>query len=377
MAEAVAKKGPELFKELFRIYPVAEVEDYYKNGAWKDDLMRTDLQLVDAHRREAGAPEAPPLEEVKLPEMPRTSTYGGMINGVRAAGAGMVVSAQSTALAGLGASLAELRLIALFVAKWKLEMARTKEILSKITPQRRRYIIQNFKTTLAQDEATDELEKYINECESSDCWAAASAPVPTPVRPASTLLRSMVVPPRTLSASPITGMKRPFSAITTTTSLLDMSKRYRVAPPAATTIRPVRPFSSVNPGSLASRLNSVAPRTVAPVRPIYTPASLSNGFGKPYVAPAANGKGAYGSAGASYGSAAATSWTKPVATIVKPLSAYGPPRPALVRPPASAAGALGRLVRPASYPVARQVAPVSYQPAGKPGGLIRSLLARY
>lgn len=52
MEERLAKQGPELFKELKRIYSVAEVEDYFKNGVWREDLMRTDLQLIEVHRRE-------------------------------------------------------------------------------------------------------------------------------------------------------------------------------------------------------------------------------------------------------------------------------------------------------------------------------------
>ncbi|CAE8718559.1 unnamed protein product [Polarella glacialis] len=65
--DRLEKSGPELFRELLRVYPVAEVDDYWRNGAWQDAVMRTDIVLVEAHRKEAGAPDAPELSEVEMP----------------------------------------------------------------------------------------------------------------------------------------------------------------------------------------------------------------------------------------------------------------------------------------------------------------------
>lgn len=64
------KSGPELFKELYRQLPLSEFQDYYKNGIWQNDLMRLDIEVIDAHRKEAGAPDVPPLEELEFPELP-------------------------------------------------------------------------------------------------------------------------------------------------------------------------------------------------------------------------------------------------------------------------------------------------------------------
>eukprot|EP00435_Cladocopium_sp_Y103_P044311 s467_g12.t1 len=64
------KSGAELFKELFRLLPSLSFEDYFKNGVWQNDLMRLDIEVIDAHRREAGAPDPPPMEEVKFPPLP-------------------------------------------------------------------------------------------------------------------------------------------------------------------------------------------------------------------------------------------------------------------------------------------------------------------
>lgn len=63
------KSGAELFKELFRLLPSLSFEDYFKNGIWQNDLMRLDIEVIDAHRREAGAPDPPPMEEVKFPPL--------------------------------------------------------------------------------------------------------------------------------------------------------------------------------------------------------------------------------------------------------------------------------------------------------------------
>ena len=64
------KSESGLFKELYRLYPLAEVEDYFKMGRWQNDLMKMDIQAFMAHLEEAGAPEPPPLEEVKFPPLP-------------------------------------------------------------------------------------------------------------------------------------------------------------------------------------------------------------------------------------------------------------------------------------------------------------------
>lgn len=65
------QSGSELFRELTRLFPGALVEEYYKHGTWDVECMLLDLELIERHREEAGAPEPPPLEtipQVQLPE---------------------------------------------------------------------------------------------------------------------------------------------------------------------------------------------------------------------------------------------------------------------------------------------------------------------
>jgi len=259
--EAIKKSGVELFREMLRLYPVAELEDYYKGRLWKDDLMRADLQLIAAHRREAGAPDPIPLEEVPMPELPKQlgMTLPGLgVRPIVPGGVTLAAGALGTrAVTPTGASstgpLAELRLIALFVAKWKLDPTRTKMMLAKMTPQRRRYIIQSFKPAPGSD-TTEALLKYMAECEKNNSWG------PSPAAGAT----ATVKPPGIVA----TGVKRPLVA---SGLALDASKRPRINPPTVTPAkagiaagfpRPVQSTPTYRPVS-----NFAAARAPTTVRP--------------------------------------------------------------------------------------------------------------
>jgi len=192
--EIVEKTGQELFKELLRFYPVAEYEDYFKAGKWQDELLRCDLHLLWAHRREAGAPDPIPLEEVKMPTLPvatAASAAAAAAGGLRPVAAAVArpspAASYGQAAGAAGTSpAAELRLIALFVAKWKLEPTKTKFALAKLTPQRRRYVIQHFKLQpppTAPGPASDSaFSEYVTQCHAENVWPAPKAGTPgTPV----------------------------------------------------------------------------------------------------------------------------------------------------------------------------------------------------
>jgi len=190
----------ELFKEIYRLYPTADPEDYYKQGAWRNDVMKTDLLLLEAHRREAGAPDVPDLDDIKVPapqnpfaEVPAfmhvAKAEAASPTADKPAGAVPQVFAGAAAAAANSTPVVEIRLIALFVAKWKLDPATAKTALAKLTAPHRRFIIQNFKTTQTGMEATKDLENFITECEVTKEWdqetpagapAAAATTAPTP-----------------------------------------------------------------------------------------------------------------------------------------------------------------------------------------------------
>lgn len=209
-----------------------------------------------------------------VPNMLGGGTFKPVVPG---AAAGAVMPAVGTG--GVGA-VAELRLIALFVAKWKLDATRTKTALAKLLPARRRYVIANFKSTETGSAATDALEKYIQECEKSNSWGAATAAAAT---------------------APV-AVKRPFAAVAPV--VVDPNKRPRMPTPVAPmrpAAMPLRPFAAVRPAAtpspaaaaLAARLAAQRPRAVSPavrpmvvsaVRPAWSPAARP---GYPAVRPAA------------------------------------------------------------------------------------------
>lgn len=257
--EILAKSGPELFKELLRVYSVAEVDDYFKAGQWKDEVMRTDVQLLYQHSREAGADDPTPLENVTVPELPK-ATVGGMLapggmGAVRPAGAAFVPAVRPAGPAGvaavapMGSPVAELRLIALFVAKWTLDPARTKMMLAKLTPQRRRYVLANFTSTFATPvDATNSLQTFLTKCEQTNAWGAASPMVAVPkgVAPRPVAFRPAGVAPLWPAAPVAAGVKRPLTPAMSAMAT-QANKRQAVAPgrmavtPGKPALRPTTP----------------------------------------------------------------------------------------------------------------------------------------
>jgi hypothetical protein len=322
--EALAKTGPELFKELLRLYDTAEVEDYFKNGAWKNDLMKTDLVLIEAHRKEAGAPDPPTLEDVKLPDMPAAAAGAmGLLQQKMALGA---LTAGATGVGAAAGPVAELRLIALFVAKWKLDPTKTKMLLAKLNPQRRRYVIQNFKATASGEAGATELESYITECEANGQWDKATLPVsgivpaagaarptyPVLVKPATGL--TGLVKPAFTPAAAATGIKRPLTSAITPAAT---RPRLGLGLGAAAATTPAAGAPQTAAGALAARLAAAraanAPKATSPgmIRPASAPSMIrpvgqvaggavkpAGGLVKPAIAKAGAAKAGAAKAGA-------------------------------------------------------------------------------
>mmetsp|Transcript_17710 Transcript_17710/g.41064 ORF Transcript_17710/g.41064 Transcript_17710/m.41064 type:complete len:356 (-) Transcript_17710:90-1157(-) len=178
--EQLEKTGPDLFKEFLRYMPTVEYEDYFKNGVWKEDIMRLDLQMVVAHRLGAGAPEPLSLDEIPQVDLPLAAAKPVIQvpqqTGVLKAGAMGTSQAAVTGSSPVAPGVAELRLVALLVTKWKLDPTRTKTLLSQVSPAKRHYVIQNFKTEAgAGKDATDALEAYIKQQLSGEAGGAQPA----------------------------------------------------------------------------------------------------------------------------------------------------------------------------------------------------------
>lgn len=278
--EILAKTGPELFRELLRVYPIADVEDYLKAGQWKNDVMKCDLQLVNMHRREAGAPDPIPLEDVRMPEMPEAAPMPQqMPAGVRPMVAGAAVRAPIIPKAGgsvmpapagpAGATNAatELRLIALFIAKWKLDPTQVKIMLAKLLPARRRYVIQHFKATTQGPEATNALQQFINRCEQTNAWAGAVAPAPA----GAAGIRLV---------APMTGMKRPMAPMMAAAGAIPAKRPHlmsAVTPPRPPAAKPagVQAFMPVQPGG---GLRPGGQAMLRPQRPVAPKGGLIRGL---------------------------------------------------------------------------------------------------
>merc|ERR1719409_845282 len=86
------------------------------------------------------------------------------------------------AAAGIG-PVQELRLIALFVSKWKLDPTKTRLIFAKQSPNRRRYLMQKFTTQVTGEGATAALESFVAECNRTGVWdeGAGGQQLPTSV----------------------------------------------------------------------------------------------------------------------------------------------------------------------------------------------------
>eukprot|EP00933_Yihiella_yeosuensis_P036443 TRINITY_DN30194_c0_g1_i1.p1 TRINITY_DN30194_c0_g1~~TRINITY_DN30194_c0_g1_i1.p1 ORF type:complete len:424 (+),score=116.24 TRINITY_DN30194_c0_g1_i1:78-1274(+) len=364
--ERLSKKGPELFRELLRIYSVADVQDYYKNGVWADATMRTDLQLIEAHRRESGAPEPPPLEEVEMPDMPHLKAALTLAGQGLAGLAALAGISKGTSGGPTPPTAIELRLIGLFIAKWKVDADKTKEWLEKIAPNRRRYVVSNFKAPEGCDDVTKALEDYMAECEKSGVWGeavnAAAAVSPSPaVRSLSSSILS--------TATPAGGVKRSLSAMLQGGSgggsaSSDISKRLRAGAPAAAgaSLGYAGGFGAQNTPSpaaaaLAARFGTSA--TAPSVRPLTSPlaaartasSALADRFrasipaNRPLTSAAAPLQAPRGSLTASLfrqGTAppAAASWRPPAASAGY-NSSYNSSWGGAARPPAPASGGGG------------------------------------
>lgn len=150
----------------------ASADDYFKEGRWQKEQMILDTEILEAHRKEAGAPEPVPIEEVELPPLPRGATGPGAARPTFAGSAPEAGSAQN-----------DLRQIELFVAKYRLEPTRTKILLARLKPERRRWVMQSFRGGNGSTTPTKSLEDFITRAEKTNNWEASSKPAPVGASP--------------------------------------------------------------------------------------------------------------------------------------------------------------------------------------------------
>jgi len=370
------KTGKELFLELLRLLPSAQTEDYFLNGRWKDEDIQLDYDLLSAHRREAGAEDPPALEELEIPPMPNAQvvSYGSFLQRPAsvpvaasfAVGAGVkpfisrplsagsltpaalrpqpprtVPNAATLAAAGAaaGGPSAELRQIAMFIAKWKLEATKTKLLLARLPPARRRWVMTKFAQN-GPSPPTGQLEQYIGRCERENLWAGAGAPV--------------------LGIGAGVGLKRP---LTPSAPMSIANKRPNVGQyaygGAGSTLRPAP--------VLGSSASAYPPARTSPawLGGGASAASWSGahvGVGRPAAPVARGGYGIGGGAGYGIGGGVQRAMPKPVGAVSRPGAAYGM-RPGISPRPVGSSGYAGT-IKPM----------VAKAKGGRPGSLIANLL---
>jgi len=277
-------------------------------------------------------------------------SYAGPLSGLRPTQPKSAPPA-GVAAAGAAGPSAELRQIALFIAKWKLEATKTKLILARLTPPRRRWVMTNFKL-LGSAPPTTQLDQFIAQAERSNSWAAADSSI-----------GSVAGAPKAMS-----GLKRPLSAATTSLAV-DPSKRARIMPGITPGLKPAvaKPYgvaSAVGRPGLAAvsaytRSPGLAGGSVArigvgkpfaakaPIRSVYGAASggvsgLKPGLPKAYGSIARPGlmKPAVGSYGVAKPGVAKAGLIKPAVGVYKPVGKPGPPKAGPAKAKGAAPGSL-------------------------------------
>merc|ERR1719443_1112618 len=150
----------------------------------------------------------------------------GMVNGSRGATPRVVPPVGAVPLAAASGAAAELRQIALFVSKWRLEPTKAKLLLAPLQYAKRRWVMDSFKYEPSSAmTSVQKLEEFLKECETTNACEAADP---------SLAVSSCGV---TGSTSPGEEAKRP--AVPTAGGGEDESaKRQKVAPAAADSVAP-------------------------------------------------------------------------------------------------------------------------------------------
>lgn len=220
LKDVLAKKGLELFKELKRRYDAVDAEDYLAGAIWREDLMRLDIEMLDHHRRLAGAEDIPELDEVEIPEsllrnLPKSLPPKTMPSVPKAGGFG---NAATTLKVNTDADAKFQQLVTLFSNKWSMDFEKTSKAVQQhigSNIQHLRFIILNFKHKVEENaDVNTAFETFLSKCKAEDKWTslpkATSFPKPTfGAKPTMNSAAGKAMPTATTGASAFGGMKKP------------------------------------------------------------------------------------------------------------------------------------------------------------------------
>lgn len=113
------------------------------------------------------------LPETEIPVIPLPTT-------AKAAGPSTAVSTTSTAAASTSkpanapSAASDLKQMKAFVAQWQLELTKTKLLFAKVTPAKRRWVMEHFRFVPASGKTSQAtLEEYMQICEKNNLWKDA------------------------------------------------------------------------------------------------------------------------------------------------------------------------------------------------------------
>lgn len=162
-----------MFRDFLRHFPRARVQDYYKDGKWLMEQLEVDLALVVQHRQEAGAPDPEPLDDVPIPELPAPvqrppppklpPTATDYARSGRMAPRDLEPSPVSRPQTDAHSAPQSNTEITDFLDKWNFEPVRARLVLARLTPAKRKEIIETFDHTDPDVPVLSALQRYIAE----------------------------------------------------------------------------------------------------------------------------------------------------------------------------------------------------------------------
>lgn len=387
------KSGERLYREVKRLFPSACLDSYYQNGTWRKDLLAIDIELVEAHRREAYAPEPPPLDLSEL--LPELELLTGRARPkelppkegpkerqpIRALATTVMRSSLTPtepskpppkALLGRGPALVAARpafnASALsdfnaFVEKWHLEPVKARLAISPIPPSARPRVYQEFRPSSAKGLTIyAQLDQLIAKVKTTLQASSVGKPSAEPYRNLAGPSRmAPKTPPRGSSAPspPKYALPTP-SATPTLSRLLPQAAAASWKPPA-------RPSATSRVASMAA---PAAPKVASSVkRPL---SAVSNGFARP-VEPEPKRLRPQGSVAAVIAAGKAPSRVAAIGKASQPTASYL--QPTAKSKSAAVAEPAVRTLRPVQYGAAKAPATAPASDTNlRPGALIRSLL---
>lgn len=141
-------------------------------GVWNTQVLEIDIELFDAHRLEADAPEFPALEDIPdsvLPPPPvrrgLPSSRPGMRPGVPSSPR-LPPPPRPPGSQRAATSADPTRILEDFVARHRLEYGRAKLILSGLRPEERQYVMSTFRPNHAgKKDPTSQFRDHVETCQ--------------------------------------------------------------------------------------------------------------------------------------------------------------------------------------------------------------------